>query len=191
MTTTRLEAFTDGVIAILITILVLELRVPVGAGVDALQPLFPVFLVYVLSFVNLGLYWNNHHHMLAVTDRVNGRIMWANLFLLFWLSLFPFATGWMGENHFAALPTAFYGVVLVMAAVSYTLLQQSIIADQGPHSKLAAAIRGDFKGKLSLVFYVIAIPVAFWNQWISDALYVSVAIMWFVPDPRIEGRLKG
>lgn len=191
MTTTRLEAFTDGVIAILITILVLELRVPVGAGVDALRPLFPVFLVYVLSFVNLGLYWNNHHHMLAVTDRVNGRIMWANLFLLFWLSLFPFATGWMGENHFAALPTAFYGVVLVMAAVSYTLLQRSIIADQGPHSKLAAAIRGDFKGKLSLAFYVIAIPVAFWNQWISDALYVSVAIMWFVPDRRIERGLKG
>jgi uncharacterized membrane protein len=190
MTTARLEAFTDGVIAILITILVLELRVPQGAGLDALRPLFPVFLVYVLSFVNLGLYWNKHHHMLAVTDRVNGRIMWANLFLLFWLSLFPFATGWMGENHFAALPTAFYGVVGVMAAVSYTLLQQAIIADQGAHSKLATAIRGDFKGKLSLALYVIAIPLAFWNQWVSDALYVSVAIMWFVPDRRIERRLK-
>jgi uncharacterized membrane protein len=190
MTTGRLEAFTDGVIAILITIMVLELRVPQGAGFDALRPLFPVFLVYTLSFVNLGLYWNNHHHMLAATDRVNGRIMWANLFLLFWLSLFPFATGWMGENHFAALPTAFYGVVGVMAAVGYTLLQQSIIADQGPHSRLAAAIRGDFKGKLSLALYVIAIPLAFWNQWISDLLYVSVAVMWFVPDPRIARRLS-
>src|SRR5947209_18002962 len=164
----RLEAFSDGVIAILITIMVLELRVPRGADWEALRPLVPVFLTYILSFVNLGIYWNNHHHMLHATERVNGKILWANLHLLFWLSLVPFVTGWMGENHFAPLPTAVYGVVLILAAVAYTMLQRTIIAEHGPASRLAAAVGNDMKGKISVLLYAIAIPSAFLNQWISD-----------------------
>ena len=186
----RLEAFSDGVIAILITIMVLELRVPHGADWAALRPLVPVFLTYVLSFVNLGIYWNNHHHMLHATDRINGKILWANLHLLFWLSLIPFVTGWMGENHFAALPTAVYGVVLLLAAVAYTILLQTILAHQGPNSRLAAAIGKDVKGKISLLCYLLAIPLAFVQQWISDGLYVLVALIWLIPDRRIESKLN-
>jgi uncharacterized membrane protein len=186
----RLEAFSDGVIAILITIMVLEFRVPKGADWAALRPLLPVFLTYVLSFVYLGIYWNNHHHMLQATDRINGKILWANLHLLFWLSLVPFVTGWMGENNFASLPTAVYGAVMLLAAVSYTLLQKMIVAEQGPNSKLATAVGKDAKGLLSLVCYVLAIPLAFVNQWISDALYVIVALIWFIPDRRIESKLS-
>ena len=185
----RLEAFSDGVIAILITILVLELKIPEGATRDALRPLVPVFLTYVLSFVYLGIYWSNHHHLLQATDRVNGKILWANLHLLFWLSLVPFATGWMGENHFAAFPTAVYGGVLMMAAMAYTILTMALLAEQGPNSRLARALGRDVKGKVSLVMYVAAILLAFVNQWIADGLYVFVALMWLVPDTRIESRL--
>jgi uncharacterized membrane protein len=185
----RLEAFSDGVVAILITILVLELRVPRGGDWGALRPLLPVFLTYVLSFVFLGIYWNNHHHMLHLADRINGGILWANLHLLFWLSLVPFVTGWMGENHFAAVPTAAYGAVLLMAAVAYTVLESAIIAEQGPGSRLAAAVGTDRKGKLSLALYAAAIALAFVNQWISDGLYIVVALMWLVPDRRIESRV--
>ncbi len=185
----RLEAFSDGVVAILITILVLELKVPRGADWAALRPLLPVFLTYVLSFAFLGIYWNNHHHMLHLADRVDGRILWANLHLLFWLSLVPFVTGWMGENHFASAPTAAYGAVLLMAAAAYTLLQRAIIAAQGAGSRLAAAIGSDRKGRLSLALYAAAIGLAFLNQWLSDAVYVAVALMWLVPDRRIESRL--
>ncbi len=187
----RLEAFSDGVVAILITILVLELRVPRGAGWGALRPLLPVFLTYVLSFVFLGIYWNNHHHMLHLADRINGGILWANLHLLFWLSLVPFVTGWMGENHFAAVPTAAYGAVLLMAAVAYTILQSAIIAEQGPGSRLAAAVGTDLKGKLSIALYAAAIALAFLDQWLSDGLYVVVALMWLVPDRRIESTVTG
>ena len=187
----RLEAFSDGVVAILITILVLELRIPRGADWAALRPLLPVFLTYVLSFLYLGIYWNNHHHMLHLADRINGTILWANLHLLFWLSLVPFTTGWMGENHFAALPTAIYGVVLLMAAIAYSILQRAIIAGQGSGSKLAAAVGSDAKGKLSIALYATAIALAFLNQWFSDALYVTVALMWLVPDRRIEARVSG
>src|SRR6266508_2135266 len=174
----RLEAFSDGVIAILITIMVLELRVPHGADAAALRPLLPVFLTYVLSFVFLGIYWNNHHHMFQAVDRINGRILWANLHLLFWLSLVPFVTGWMGENHFAPLPTAVYGVVLLLAGVAYTILQNAIIAHHGPRSRLAEAVGEDTKGKLSVALYAAAIPLAFFREWISDAIYVFVALMW-------------
>jgi uncharacterized membrane protein len=184
---TRLEAFSDGVIAIIITIMVLELKVPHGSDFESLLPLLPVFLSYVLSFVYLGIYWNNHHHMLHTVQRVSGGILWANLHLLFWLSLVPFVTGWMGENHFAALPTALYGVVLLMAAVAYWILQNFIIAASGgKESLLAKAVGNDRKGKISPLLYAIAIAAAFWNQWFSDALYVLVAIMWLVPDRRIE-----
>ena len=185
----RLEAFSDGVIAILITIMVLELRVPRGADWPALRPLLPVFLTYVLSFVLLGIYWNNHHLMFHVVRRVSGGVLWANLHLLFWLSLVPFATGWMGENHFEAVPTAVYGVVLLMAAVAYTILQTTVIAEEGSDSRLAPAVGRDLKGKLSMACYAVAIPLAFLNQWISDALYVLVALIWLVPDRRIERRL--
>ena len=185
----RLEAFSDGVIAIIITVMVLELKIPRGADWEAIRPVVPVFLTYVLSFVNLGIYWNNHHHMLYVTERVNGAILWANMHLLFWLSLIPFVTGWMGENHFAPLPTAVYGVVLFAAAVAYYVLQRLIIAHQGPHSKLKAAIGRDIKGKLSPLIYLAAILLAFVNQWVSDALYVLVALIWLIPDRRIESRL--
>src|SRR2546421_1101638 len=186
----RLEAFSDGVVAILITIMVLELRVPRGADLESLRPVLPVFLTYVLSFVNLGIYWNNHHHMLAAADRVNGKILWANLHLLVWLSLVPFVTGWMGENHFASLPTAVYGVVMLLAAVAYTILQKVIVTHQGPRSRLASAVGSDRKGKLSIVCYVLAISLAFVNQWISDGLYVFVALMWLIPDRRIESKLS-
>jgi uncharacterized membrane protein len=186
----RLEAFTDGVIAILITIMVLELKVPEGESWDALRPLLPIFLTYILSFFVLGIYWNNHHHMLHAADRINGKVMWANLHLLFWLSLIPFVTGWMGENHFAALPTALYGVVLLFAGVSYTILQMLLCAELGPDSRLARAMGSDVKGKLSMVLYVAGIALAFVNQWISDALYVAVVMMWLVPDRRIEKTLR-
>ena len=182
----RLEAFSDGVIAVIITIMVLEMKVPHGESVEALTPVIPVFLSYVLSFAYIGIYWNNHHHMLHTVDKVSGPILWANLHLLFWLSLIPFATGWMGENHFAALPTALYGVALLMPAIAYFLLQQLIIASQGPSSVLKRAIGGDWKGKASPILYAIAIPTAFWSRWISLSVYVLVALIWFVPDRRIE-----
>jgi len=185
----RLEAFSDGVIAILITIMVLELRVPRGTSWDALRPLLPVFLTYLLSFVFLGIYWNNHHHLLHAADRISGKVLWANLHLLFWLSLVPFVTGWMGENRFSSLPTALYGVVLLLAAIAYYILQATIISAQGPGSRLAAALGKDLKGKISPVLYLVAIGFAFFNQWISDALYVAVALLWLVPDRRIESRL--
>ncbi len=185
MQTDRLEAFSDGVIAILITIMVLELRVPKGSDQGALRPLVPVFLTYVLSFVNLGIYWNNHHHLLQATDRINGAILWANLHLLFWLSLFPFFTGWMGENHFDPLPTAAYGSVLLLAAIAYFILQTTIVAEHGPDSTLAAALGRDVKGKSSPVLYAIAIPLAFVNRWIAITLYVVVALVWLIPDRRI------
>jgi len=185
----RVEAFSDGVIAIIITIMVLELRVPHGADFATLAALWPKFLSYVLSFVYVGIYWNNHHHMLHAAGRVTGTVLWANLHLLFWLSLFPFATGWMGENHFAALPAAMYGLVLLLAAIAYWLLQQAIIAAQGPESMLQKAVGSDAKGKLSPVFYLLAIPVAFVHTGISMALYVAVALWWLVPDRRIEHAL--
>jgi uncharacterized membrane protein len=186
----RLEAFSDGVIAIIITIMVLELKVPHGEGIETLVPLLPVFLIYVLSFVYLCIYWNNHHHMLHVTKTVTGPMLWANLHLLFWLSLIPFATGWMGENHFAAAPSALYGVVLLMAGVAYFILQQLIIASQGPDSILKKAIRGDWKGKLSPVLYGVAIVSTFWWEWIALGLYVVVALIWLIPDRRIENVLR-
>jgi uncharacterized membrane protein len=182
----RLEAFSDGVIAIIITIMVLELKVPHSEGIEALVPLIPVFLSYILSFVYLGIYWNNHHHMLHASQKVTGPVLWANLHLLFWLSLIPFATGWVGENHFAALPTAFYGFVFLMAAIAYWILQQLLIASQGPDSLLKRAVRGDWKGKLSPVLYAVAIPMAFWWRWVSLGLYVVVALIWLIPDRRIE-----
>jgi uncharacterized membrane protein len=165
--------------------------VPHGTDWDALRPLVPVFLTYVLSFVIVGIYWNNHHHMLHAAERINGKVMWANLHLLFWLSLTPFITGWMGENHFAPLPTAVYGAVLLCSAIAYTILQTAVIGAQGPHSNLATAVGSDLKGKLSIAAYVLAIPMAFVNQWISDALYVAVALVWLVPDRRIEGGRAG
>jgi uncharacterized membrane protein len=186
---TRLEAFSDGVLAIIITIMVLELKVPHGTQAAQLLALLPVFLSYVLSFVYVGIYWNNHHHMLHAASRVSGRVLWSNLHLLFWLSLFPFATGWMGENHFAALPAALYGVVLLMAAIAYWLLQQAIIAAQGSDGVLRRAVGRDWKGKLSPLFYLLAIPAAFWHTGISLALYVLVALLWLVPDKRIEHAL--
>ncbi len=186
----RLEAFSDGVIAILITIMVLELKIPHGTDCEALRPLLPVFLTYVLSFLYLAIYWNNHHHMLHAADRVNGRILWANMHLLFWLSLIPFTTGWMGENHFAPLPTAVYGGVLLLAGIAYLVLQNALVAEQGPNSKLTLAVGKDVKGKLSLGLYAAAIPLAFVNQWIADGLYVLVAILWLIPDRRIESRLN-
>ena len=187
----RLEAFSDGVIAILITIMVLELRVPQGETLGALAALVPVFLSYVLSFLYLGIYWNNHHHMLHALHRVTGPILWANLHLLFWLSLIPFATGWMGQNHFAAAPSSFYGAVLLMAAIAYWILQERIIASQGKDSLLKRAVGKDWKGKMSPVVYVLAIPAAYWSQWVSQGLYVLVALIWLVPDRRIEHVLAG
>ena len=186
----RLEAFSDGVIAIIITIMVLEMKVPHGTDFATLKPLLPVFLSYVLSFVYLGIYWNNHHHMLHATQKVMGSILWANLHLLFWLSLIPFTTGWMGENHFAELPTALYGAVLLMAAIAYYILQQRIIASQGQGSLLRHAIGRDWKGKLSPFLYLVAIATAFQSHWISKSIYVLVALMWLVPDSRIERALS-
>ena len=192
----RLEAFSDGVLAIIITIMVLELKVPHAieqvphlAELADLKPLVPVFLSYVLSFIYVGIYWNNHHHMFQSTKHVTGGILWANLHLLFWLSLFPFTTAWVGENHLAASPTAVYGLVLLMAAIAYYILQRAIIAQQGPNSVLAAAIGHDRKGKLSPLSYLAAIPLAFVSPWIASGLYVFVALMWLVPDRRIERAL--
>jgi uncharacterized membrane protein len=182
----RLEAFSDGVIAIIITIMVLELKVPHGDSLDALVPLWPVFLSYTLSFVNLGIYWNNHHHMLHATRQISGNVLWANLHLLFWLSLVPFVTGWMGENEFAPVPTAIYGVVLLMAAVAYWILLQTILQAEGPDSLLRTAVGSDWKGKLSPILYVVAIPLAFVHEAIAGALYVAVALIWLIPDRRIE-----
>ena len=189
MKTGRLEAFSDGVLAIIITIMVLELKVPHGETFKDLAPLLPVFLSYVLSFVYLGIYWNNHHHMLHASDRVTGAILWANVHLLFWLSLVPFVTGWMGENHFAALPSALYGAVLLMAALAYYLLQQVIIASQGTASLLKKAVGGDWKGRLSPLFYVAAILLAFRWSWAAQGVYVLVALIWLIPDRRIERAL--
>jgi uncharacterized membrane protein len=185
----RVEAFSDGVIAILATIMVLELKVPHGADWHALQPLLPVFLAYVLSFTNLGIYWSNHHHMFQLCDRVSGKILWANLHLLFWLSLIPVATAWTGDNPRAPLPTALYGVVLLCSGVAYTFLQRSIIQQQGPHSKLAEAVGGDYKAKGSTALYLIAIAAAFVRPWIGQLIFFLVAALWFVPDPRIERRI--
>ena len=187
----RLEAFSDGVIAILITIMVLELRVPHGTDLAALRPVLPVFLTYILSYVFLGIYWNNHHHLLQAAARISGGVLWANLHLLFWLSLVPFVTGWMGENHFAPVPTAVYGAVLLGAAMAYTILLRTILAHESPGSRLVEAIGNDRKGQVSLVLYIAAIPLAFVSQWISDAIYVLVALIWLVPDRRIESRLAG
>ena len=186
----RLEAFSDGVIAIIITIMVLELKVPHEATFAALAPLWPVLLSYVLSFVYVGIYWNNHHHMLAAARHVSGGALWANLHLLFWLSLFPFATAWMGENHFASASVAGYGVVLLMAAIAYWILQQRLIALDGPGSALKRAVGGDWKGKLSPLFYVAGIVSTWWSPWIAEALYVAVALIWLVPDRRIEATMS-
>lgn len=182
----RLEALSDGMIAIIITIMVLEMKVPHGEGIEFLAPLIPVFLSYVLSFVYLAIYWNNHHHMIHTCQKVTGPILWANLHLLFWLSLIPFATGWMGENHFGSAPSALYGVVLLMAAIAYWILQQLIISSQGASSILKNAVGSDWKGKLSPVLYAVAIPLAFWWQWGALGLYAFVALLWLIPDRRIE-----
>jgi uncharacterized membrane protein len=190
MKTTRLEAFSDGVLAIIITIMVLELKVPHAVDLAALKPVLPVLLSYVLSFIYLGIYWNNHHHLFQATEQVSGGILWANLHLLFWLSLFPFTTAWMGENHLAAIPTAVYGFVLLMAAIAYYILQRTIIARQGRESLLAQAVGKDWKGKLSPVLYLVAIPLAFVSSWIAGGLYVFVALLWLIPDPRIERELE-
>ena len=184
----RLEAFSDGVIAILITIMVLELHVPHEVTWDALGPLVPIFLTYVLSFVFVGIYWNNHHHMLHAADRINGTVLWANLHLLFWLSLVPFVTGWMGQNHVEPIPTAAYGIVLMCAGIAYYILARALIAECGPDSRLARAFGADRKGQLSVVFYAIAIGLAFVNPWIAVAIYVGVAMWWLIPDRRIEKR---
>jgi uncharacterized membrane protein len=181
----RLEAFSDGVLAIIITIMVLELKVPHGSDFAALRPILPVFLSYILSFIYLGIYWNNHHHLLKAAPRVNGAIMWANLHLLFWLSLFPFATGWMGENHFAALPSATYGLVLLLAAVAYYILQSLIIAEAGANSKLAHAFEADWKGKLSPALYAAGIGLSFVRPWLAGSIYLVVALLWLIPDRRI------
>ena len=182
----RMEAFSDGVIAIIITIMVLEMKVPHGTEISALQPLIPVFVSYALSFVYVGIYWNNHHHLLHAAHGINGSILWANLHLLFWLSLFPFVTGWMGENHFAPTTVALYGVVLFMAAIAYTILVRFLLAHHGPNSTLAKAIGSDFKGNISLVLYAVAIAMSFFEPWLSVAIYFAVAAMWFIPDRRIE-----
>jgi uncharacterized membrane protein len=190
MKTTRLEAFSDGVLAIIITIMVLELKVPHAVELAALKPMLPVLLSYVLSFIYIGIYWNNHHHLFQATEEVSGGILWANLHLLFWLSLFPFTTAWMGENHLAAIPTAIYGFVLLMAAIAYYVLQRTIIAKEGRESLLAQAIGRDWKGKLSPLLYLAAIPLAFVSRWIASTLYVFGALLWLIPDPRIERKLE-
>jgi len=190
MTKGRLEAFTDGVIAIIITIMVLELKVPHGGDLTALQSSLPVFLAYVLSYVNVGIFWNNHHHMLHAAARIDGKVLWANLILLFWMSLIPFVIRWMDEAGLTALPTAAYGVVLAMAAISYHLLQWAIVARNGRSSTLAVALGSDLKGKLSIAGYVLAIPLAFVSPWLASGLYVFVALLWFIPDRRIERVLE-
>lgn len=185
----RLEAFSDGVLAIIITIMVLEIKVPHGDGLAALRPLIPVFLSYILSFIYVGIYWNNHHHLFQAVRYVNGRVLWANLHLLFWLSLIPFATGWMGENHFAAMPVALYGTVLLFAAIAYWVLTRVLLVHHDKDSPLATAIGRDFKGKISLILYAVAILLCFINPWIACGLYVGVAAIWFIPDRRIEKTL--
>ena len=186
MTKVRLEAFSDAVIAIAITIMVIELHAPHDASWSALVPVVPIFLTYVLSFAFLGIYWNNHHHMLHAAERINGRVLWANLHLLFWLSLVPFVTGWMGQNHFAPAPSAGYGIVMLFAAIAYSILARALVAEQGPNSRLARAIGDDRKGKVSILLWALGIAFAFVNAWIAVAIYVGVAMMWFVPDKRIE-----
>jgi uncharacterized membrane protein len=191
MNSTRLEAFSDAVIAILMTIMVLELKIPHGGDLETLAPLLPIFLTYVLSFIYLGIYWSNHHHMFQATKSVNGAVLWANMHLLFWLSIVPFVTGWMGENHFTPLPTAVYGVVLLFAAIAYTILQTTIVRHhQIENALLAEAIGHDLKGKLSIALYIVAILSAFIHQSISHALYIAVAIWWLVPDKRIEKKIE-
>lgn len=190
MNKTRLEAFSDAVIAIIMTIMVLELKVPEGADWNALQPVLPILLAYVMSYAYLGIYWNNHHHMMQAADHVDGKVLWANLHLLFWLSLVPFVTAWMETNHFAALPTALYGGVLLFAAIAYTILQNVIVAHHGPGGLLHQAIGKDRKGKISIVAYLLAIPLAFLSQWFAIGIYILVGLMWLVPDPRIEKRLQ-
>ncbi len=186
MSKNRLEAFSDGVLAIIITIMVLELKVPHGNSIEDLAPLLPVFLSYVLSFAYVAIYWNNHHHVFQAVHKVNGKVLWANMHLLFWLSLTPFVTGWAGENHFAELPVALYGVVLLCAAISYTILMRVLIRHHGKDWVVSGAVGKDFKGNISMVFYATAIVIAFWNPWISCGLYALVAAIWFVPDSRIE-----
>jgi uncharacterized membrane protein len=190
MTKSRMEAFSDGVIAIIITIMVLELKVPHDASFAALRPVAPVFLSYVLSFIYLGIYWSNHHHLLQAVQNVSGGVLWANLHLLFWLSLVPFVTGWAGENHFAPLPTALYGSVLLLAAIAYFILTRALLSIHAPDSVLATALGADFKGKISIVIYLVAIPLAFVMSWMAWSLYICVAVMWLVPDRRIEKRIK-
>ncbi len=185
-----MEAFSDGVLAIIITIMVLEMKVPHEANLAALRPLVPVFLSYVLSFIYLGIYWNNHHHLLQAVRRVNGRILWANMHLLFWLSLVPFVTNWMGENHFAKLPVALYGMVLLMAAIAYFILTRALLSHHGNESTLAVALGRDFKGKISIVFYVAAIGLSFASSWLACAIYILVAVMWLIPDRRIEKTME-
>jgi hypothetical protein len=189
MTKGRLEAFSDGVIAILITIMVLELKIPLEADLAALRPLLPVFLSYILSYIYLGIYWNNHHHLFQAVQQVNGRVLWANLHLLFWLSLLPFVTAWAGENHFATWPVALYGLVLLFAAIAYFILTRTLIRHHGKDSTLATALGRDSKGKISLVIYALAILLAFVNVWLANLLYVLVALMWLIPDRRIEKKL--
>ncbi|HYQ16000.1 MAG TPA: TMEM175 family protein [Polyangiaceae bacterium] len=191
MPTTRLEAFSDGVLAIIITIMVLELKVPHSADLDTLRPLLPAFLSYVLSFVYLGIYWNNHHHMMHAVKRVTGGVLWANLHLLFWLSLLPFVTGWMGENHFGQWPSVLYGFVLLMNAVAYTILTWTIIREEGTDSLLHKAVGNDFKGNLSLALYIVALPLPFFVPWAAQVIFVVVALIWLVPDRRIERVLPG
>jgi uncharacterized membrane protein len=190
MTKNRLEAFSDGVIAILITIMVLELKVPHGTDLAALRPMLPTFLAYVMSFVVLGIYWNNHHHLLHATRHVTGGVLWANVHLLFWLSLIPFTTAWMGENEFASLPTSVYGAVLFVAGVAYLILQTTIIASNGMAPEAVAALRGDVKGKISALLYASAVPLAFVHRAIAGAIYIAVALLWLVPDRRIERALR-
>lgn len=190
MNPTRMEAFSDGVLAIIITIMVLELKTPVSPDIEGLRPLLPILLTYLLSFVYLGIYWNNHHHLLRATGRINGSIMWANLHLLFWLSLVPFFTGWLGEHHDAPWPTAFYGGVLLMAAIAYKILQNAIVAHHGHDSKLAKSLGSDVKGRLSIFIYAAAIAAAPLSPWISDALYIAVALMWIVPDRRVKAAVE-
>ena len=190
MNRTRLEAFSDGVLAIIITIMVLEIRVPSGNDFNSLKPLIPVLVSYVLSFIYIGIYWNNHHHMMHTVKRVTGSILWANLHLLFWLSLVPFVTGWIGENHFDPIPMAFYGIILLMAALAYFILQTQIIKTQGEHSLLARAVGNDIKGKMSPILYLLAIASNFISQWISGSLYILVALIWLIPDKRIEITLQ-
>jgi len=190
MVKNRLEAFSDGVLAILITIMVLELKIPRGDSLESLNPLIPVFMSYMLSFIYLGIYWNNHHHMLHMVQRVNGGMLWANMHLLFWLSLVPFVTGWMGEYPYSAAPTACYGFIMFMSAIAYVILERTIIASQGRDSPLKSAVGKDIKGKVSLGLYLMAIPAAFFRQWIADGIYILVALIWLVPDRRIERALE-